>query len=105
MPDNAFLAVDVGGTSVKSGLVVDGHLAQQAREPVAGDLAGLVAQLNRLAEGRDWGLCVPGLVENGTVRYAANLPLRDTPLPKLLDAPPRVFVNDLVAATVGEAAG
>jgi glucokinase len=105
LPDSAFFAVDVGGSSVKSGLVVDGRVERQAREPVAPDLDGLVAQLNRLAEGRDWGLCVPGLVENGTVRYAANLPLRDTRLPELLDPPPRVFVNDLVAATVGEAAG
>ena len=39
------------------------------------------------------------------MRYAANLPLRDTPLPGLLAPRPRVFVNDLVAATVGEAAG
>ena len=105
MPDNQFLAVDVGGSWVKSGFVVDGRVEEQAREPVAGDLDELVAQLNRLAEGRDWGLCIPGLVENGTVRYAANLPLRDTPLLELLDPRPRVFVNDLVAATVGEAAG
>jgi glucokinase len=102
---SGFLAVDVGGSWVKSGLVVDGRVEDQAREPVAGDLDALVAQLNRLAEGCDWGLCVPGLVENGTVRYAANLPLRNTPLPELLATRPRVFVNDLVAATVGEAAG
>ena len=105
MPVDGFLAVDVGGSWVKSGVVVAGRVQDQAREPVAGDLDGLIAQLNRLAEGRNWGLCVPGLIENGTVRYAANLPLRDTRLPELLDRPPRVFVNDLVAATVGEAAG
>ena len=105
MPADGFFAVDVGGSRVKSGFVVDDRVENQVREPVAPDLEGLVAQLNRLAEGRDWGLCVPGLVENGTVRYAANLPLRDTRLPELLDPPPRVFVNDLVAATVGEAAG
>jgi glucokinase len=39
------------------------------------------------------------------VRYAANLPLRDTRLADLLSPRPRVFVNDLVAATVGEADG
>ena len=100
-----FLAVDVGGSWVKSGFVADGRVKELSREPVARDLDGLVAQLNRLAEGHDWGLCVPGLVEDGTVRYAANLPLRDTQLPELLDLPPRVFVNDLVAATIGEAAG
>ena len=106
MPAEGFLAVDVGGSSVKSGFVVDGRVDELAREPVATDLDGLVAQLERLAAGADqWGLCVPGLVEDGTVRYAANLPLRDTPLPGLLAPRPRVFVNDLVAATVGEAAG
>jgi predicted NBD/HSP70 family sugar kinase len=106
LPAEGFLAVDVGGTSVKSGFVVDGRVEELAREPVASDLDGLVAQLERLAAGADdWGLCVPGLVEDGTVRYAVNLPLRDTSLPELLTPRPRAFVNDLVAATVGEAAG
>jgi glucokinase len=38
------------------------------------------------------------------VRYASNLPLRETPLLELLPEP-AVFANDLLAATVGEAAG
>jgi glucokinase len=105
LPADSFLAVDVGGSSVKHGLVVDGRVEELTREPVAPDLKGLVAQLDRIAEGRDWGLCVPGLIDDGTVRYAANLPLRDTPLPELLERRPRVFVNDLVAATTGEAQG
>jgi predicted NBD/HSP70 family sugar kinase len=75
---------------------------QLAREPVARDLDGLIAQLEGLAaQAEEWGVCVPGLVEEGTVHYAANLPLRDTPLLELLTPRPRVFVNDLVAATVG----
>jgi glucokinase len=105
LPADPFLGVDVGGSSVKHGLVVDGRVEELTREPVAPDLEGLVAQLDRIAEGRDWGLCVPGLIDDGTVRYAANLPLRDTPLPELLERTPRVFVNDLVAATTGEAQG
>ena len=106
MPAEPFLAVDVGGTWVRSALVVDGHVGELAREPVASDLDGLLAQLGRLAgQAEQWGMCIPGLVENGTVRYAANLPLRDTPLLELLVPRPLVFVNDLVAATVGEAAG
>ncbi len=112
MPDDVF-AVDVGGSSVKSGLVVAGRIENQASEPVAPDLDGLVAQLTRLvadARAPIWGLCIAGLVDeaHGTVRYAANLPLRDAPLLDLLSGevpPPRVFVNDLVAATVGEAEG
>ena len=106
MRADRFLAVDVGGSWVKSGFVVGEHVGGFAREPVASDLEALIAQLERLAAQADeWGLCVPGLVEDGTVRYAANLPLRDTPLLELLEPRPRVFVNDLVAATVGEAAG
>jgi glucokinase len=105
----AFLAVDVGGSSVKHALVVGGRLEAQAREPVAGDLDGLVEQLTRIhdeAAVPAWGLCIAGLVdaERGVVRYASNLPLRETALVELV---PRldVFANDLVAATVGEADG
>jgi glucokinase len=104
-----FLAVDVGGSSVKHALVVDGRLEAQAREPVAPDLDGLVAQLRRIhdeAAAPAWGLCIAGLVdaERGVVRYASNLPLRETPLLERLP-PAAVFANDLVAAAVGEAQG
>ena len=115
MPGSAggFFAVDVGGSSVKSALVVDGAVVQQAREPVARDLDELVRQLVRLREraaAPAWGLCVAGPVDegNGLVRYAANLDLRDAPIVELLEGQghkPHVFVNDLVAATVGEAEG
>ena len=113
MPADGFFAVDVGGSSVKSGFVLAGRVEQQPREPVAPDLDGLLDQLARLvveANAPAWGLSIAGLVDGdrGTVGYAANLPLRDTPLLQLLAAKapaPAVFVNDLVAATVGEAAG
>ena len=108
MPDSAFFAVDVGGSAIKSGLVVDGQVEELAREPVEPELDGLVAQLSRVASGKtDWGLSIAGLVDasRGSVRYAVNLPLRDTPLADLLSPRPRVVVNDLVAATVGEADG
>ena len=111
MPAEAspFLAVDVGGSSVKHALVTDGRLEAQGREPVAPELDGLVAQLRRIhdeAAAPAWGLCIAGLVdaERGVVRYASNLPLRETPLAELLPRPD-VFANDLVAATVGEAEG
>jgi glucokinase len=108
-----FLAVDVGGSSVKSALVVGGQLEQLSREPVARGLDSLVGQLARLHEAAApaaWGLCSAGLVdpERGVVRYASNLGLRDAPLVERLEAEvprPQVFVNDLVAATVGEADG
>jgi glucokinase len=109
----AFFAVDVGGSSVKSGLVVNGGVERKAREPVARELHELLHQIVALVEGAaapTWGLCIAGLVdpEPGVVRYAANLPLQDAPILELLEAElprPTVFVNDLVAATVGEADG
>jgi glucokinase len=109
----AFFAVDVGGSSVKSGLVVDDQVEGAAREPLAPGLGGLVGQLVRLVHASDapaWGLCIAGILdlERGRVRHAVNLGLHDVPLLALLAEelpPPRVFVNDLVAATVGEAAG
>ena len=103
----AFFAVDVGGSSVKSALVVDGAVGAVAREPIAVGLDGLVAQLQRLHPGTPaWGLCLPGQVADGRVRGAVNLGLDDAPLVELLDLPaPAAFANDLVAATTGEAAG
>jgi glucokinase len=109
----AFFAVDVGGSSVKSALVVDRKVEQLSIEPVARGLDELVRQIVRLYEAAaaaTWGLCSAGLVdpERGIVRYATNLGLRDAPIVELLQAhvpPPQVFVNDLVAATVGEAGG
>jgi glucokinase len=109
LPAERFFAVDVGASWVKFGLV--GGDVQ--REPVARGLDALVAQIARLrdaAEADAWGLCVPGLVdaEAGTLRYSANLELRDAPLVELLGESgraPDVFANDLDAAAVGEAAG
>jgi glucokinase len=101
-----FFAVDVGASRVKSGLVVDAHVRELAHEPVARGQDGLVAQISRLVNGAPrWGLCVAGLVDAnaGTLRYSANLNLRDVPLRQLLR--PDVFANDLDAAAVGEAEG
>jgi len=107
-----FLAVDVGGSSVKSAVVVDGNLMRFSKEPVERGLDGLVGQLERLHEGSEqaWGLCVPGVIDThtGTVHFSANLGLRDVAVLDALETAlprPIVFENDLVAATVGEAAG
>lgn len=107
-----FLAVDVGGSSVKSAVIFDGEVTRFSKEPVAGGLDALVAQLSRLygGSGLDWGLCLPGLIDarTGTVHYSANLGLREVAfLDELESVLPRplVFENDLVAASVGEAAG
>jgi glucokinase len=107
-----FLAVDVGGSSVKSAVVVDGEVTQFSKQPVAAGLDGVVAQLARLHgdSGMPWGLCLPGIIDTrtGMVHYAANLGLQNVSLLDALEGElprPLVFENDLVAATVGEAAG
>lgn len=109
MPAEPFFAVDVGASWVKYGLVG----GDVEREPVARGLEALVAQIAGLRDSagiEPWGLCVAGLVDagTGTLRYSANLELRDAPLVELLTATgpaPAVFANDLDAAAVGEAAG
>lgn len=111
--ERPFFAVDVGGSSVKSALIVDGRVDGKSREPVAHGLDALVHQIARLCEcagDEEWGLCMAGLVdpEPGIVRYASNLGLQEAPIIELLQAKapaPTVFVNDLFAATVGEADG
>jgi glucokinase len=113
LPGSPFFAVDVGGSSVKSALVVDGRVEEPSIEPFARGLDPLVRQLVRLHEAAapsSWGLCSAGLIdsERGIVRYATNLGLQDAPIVELLQAhvpAPKVFVNDLIAATVGEADG
>jgi glucokinase len=110
---DAFFAVDVGASWVKSGTVVEGRSGEISREPVARGLDQLVDQLVRLhkaAGGPPWGLCIAGLVDRprDLLRYSANLGLRDAPVVKLLQAQtgaPAVFANDLDAAAVGEADG
>jgi glucokinase len=107
-----FLTVDVGGSSVKSAVVVGGEVTGFSREPVAAGLEGLVAQLVRLYgdSGLAWGLCLPGIIDTrtGMVHHAANLGLQDVSFLDALERElprPLVFENDLVAATVGEASG
>jgi glucokinase len=113
LPGEPFFAVDVGASWVKSGLVAGGRAEDVAREPVARGLDALLAQIARLRDRAgvsSWGLCIAGLVEPeaGTLRYSANLELRDAPLVELLAATgpaPDVFANDLDAAAAGEAGG
>ena len=111
-----FLAVDVGGSRVKAAIVTTKTVEEQPPEAVASTLDDLVDQIVRLymaaaAGGRlSWGICMPGLIdgERGIIHYSASLRLRDVAILDLLAEhvpPPNVFVNDLVAAATGEAAG
>lgn len=89
-------ALDVGGTSIKGGLVTaDGAVVREARRPT-GVEGGPAAVIDRiltfaadLAAGgqvRAIGLAVPGVVDGpaGVARYAANLGWSDVPFVRLL---------------------
>ncbi|RIJ69725.1 ROK family protein [Nakamurella silvestris] len=95
------VALDVGGTSVKAGLVDSaGRIHAELRRPtgvgggvdaVVDGLIGVITELVEQAEstGRTpeaIGLGVPGIVDGpaGIARYSANLGWRDLPLAQLL---------------------
>ena len=108
------LAVDVGGSRVKWGTAVRGEVREVRSAASERPLAALVRQIAKVhAEfpADDWGLCVPGTLDSkrGVVRVAANLDLRDVNLVDALAEAglprPAVFLNDVAAAALGEAAG
>jgi glucokinase len=112
-----FLVVDVGGTDVKWAVAVDGGLGDAQRAPTSRDTSDeLIDQLIRLHseaaanEPLPWALCMPGIVDTarGRIVSAGNLGLQDEPVVERLAAAgarPRLLVNDVAAAAVGEAAG
>lgn len=109
------LAIDLGGTRIKAGLLVDGSLVEQriAPAPADGSREAVLAAIDGVASG--WsveaaGLCVPGLVdEDGIV---ASLPgkhagIEGLDLPEVLrdvvGVERAVVVNDAIAYATGEA--
>lgn len=99
-PAPVTVAVDVGGTAIKCGLVdAAGHLVHEERHPtgarcgpdavvativsVAADLAGAARGFGGAAA---VGLGVPGIVDGaaGVARYAANIGWRDVPFAALV---------------------
>ncbi|WP_067833619.1 ROK family protein [Actinomadura kijaniata] len=118
---NTFVALDVGGTSMKGGLVAaDGTvlLAEsrstgRERGPDAvvtavGDFAAELAERAGNAPVAA-GVAVPGIVDEaaGTAVYSANLGWRDTPLRALLEARlgmPVGLGHDVRTGGLGEAA-
>jgi glucokinase len=114
VPSPAVLAVDVGGTSIKAAVVDErGRTLRSETVPtpvlrgpdavveavreVAGALCGPGVEAA--------GVVVPGVVEAGVARYAANLGWRDVPLRDLLAAQLSVAVvvdHDVRAAGLAE---
>lgn len=111
------LVVDVGATDVKSAVAIDGALGAVQRTPTRrGSIRQLIDQLSGLhsdaaaGERLPWALCTAGIVDTtrGRILWSGNLGLEDEPIVERLAAAgsrPRLIVNDVDAAAVGEAAG
>ncbi|MFK4835613.1 ROK family protein [Microbacterium sp. ZW T2_14] len=116
---DAVLALDIGGTQIKSAAVdADGRIDAVRRTPTPLGPDAVVAAIADLARahGRrdEWelrptsiGVCVPGLVDEsrGVVRYASNLGWRDVPLRRMLEQElglPVAVQHDVRAAALAE---
>lgn len=114
------IGIDMGGTNIRLAIIAeDGDVisskryktsAREGKDAVIARLSSATSDL--IAEGRSHGtvvgigIGVPGLIENGVVRYSPNLPgWNDVPLQSLLEdalALPVVLENDANAVTYGE---
>ena len=114
------LGLDVGGTTIKSGLVDSaGNLTDLRRTPTPQDTSGekLVAALSELVSSYKEsapdlsavGLCVPGIVDSdkGIAVWSGTLGWRDLPLASLLSKEvglPVKLVHDVTAGGIAEQA-
>src|SRR5690242_6129061 len=84
------LAIDVGGSSIKAARYDrDGRVLQACRLPTppAFRLAGELTDLARRLCGPGTaavGVVTPGVIQDGVLRYATNLGVRDLPLRDLV---------------------
>jgi glucokinase len=105
------LAIDVGGSSIKAarydrdGLVLDAcRLPTPPPSRLAGEITGLAGRLCGPGTAAV-GVVTPGVIEDGLLRYATNLGVRDLPLRELVSeaaALPTVLGQDVAAAALAE---
>lgn len=118
-----YIGVDLGGTSVKTGICdEEGHLLTSSEGPTEADLgtervvANIVAYVRKLVQESqyDWdqvagiGAGVPGFMDKaeGFIHFSPNLPLSNVPLRRLLEeqwGKPVMLENDANVAALGEA--
>src|SRR5262249_12324367 len=85
--------VDIGGTSVKAAVRVDGQIVRTGQSPFYAKptteqlLQAICAAVGEIGELRSVGLCVPGLLDRGkrVITLAGNVPgLQGVPLDQLV---------------------
>ncbi len=119
--DDAVIAVDVGGTTIKGAVVgADGALHRELSRPtpvadgpdaVVAELLAIVCELSRggSPSAQAVGIVVPGVVDAhaGRAVFSANVGFRDLPLRDLVESEvelPTVLEHDVYAAGVAERA-
>lgn len=120
---NLYVGVDLGGTSIKTGICdEEGRLLASSEGPTEADqgkdrvIDNIVAYVHRLVQESPYGweqiagigAGIPGFmdVEEGFIYHSANLPLAHVPLRNILEErwdKPVVLGNDANAAALGEA--
>jgi glucokinase len=108
------LGVDIGGSTVKGARVdAGGAVLATGSCPTPSSSAALTGAVVSLAESLRSdttvavGVACPGVVDDGVVRFAANLPWRDEPVRDRLQAAlglPVVLCRDVAAAALAESA-
>lgn len=112
------LALDVGGTNIKWGIVERGEIIHRSltpsrggEAPLADAITAIYRQVNAHVPVEAYAIACAGAIDSkrGVVIKSPNLSIdKPTPLAQLLadriGRPPAVLVNDLVGACAGEAA-
>lgn len=100
------LGIDIGGTSVRAGLVADGHVVARAESATTDDLLATVVGLaNDLAAGTTIvgiGIGVPEYVNRGRVTSTEVIPWTDAIVSELAAIAPVWVDSDVRCAAVAE---
>ncbi len=100
------LGIDIGGTSVRAGLVADGHVVARAESATTNDLLAIVAGLaHDLAAGTTIvgiGIGVPEYVHQGRVTSTEVIPWTDAIVGELTAIAPVWVDSDVRCAAVAE---
>lgn len=101
------LGIDVGGKSIKYGIVASSTVSQQratATPDTAEKIKDVINDIIKTYDADAVGIGIPGLVKDGVILNAPNLEIKNTEFLGLIKAKNAVLINDADAAMVAEAA-